>query len=42
MGKITRNEWRDHHGLTEEEMQQLEIILKMFNGTISAIHEKKK
>ena len=31
---MKRNEWRDHQGLTEEEMQRLEDILKRFNGKI--------
>lgn len=36
---MKRDEWRDHHGLTEEEMAYLEYILKSWDGKIVKIVE---
>lgn len=31
---MKRNEWRDHYGLTEDEMLRLEDLIKRFDGKI--------
>lgn len=36
---MDRLTWQKHHGLTDEEMQKLEHILKLFDGKIVKITE---
>lgn len=36
----TRNEWRDHYGLLEDEMEYVEAVLKTFDGKITAVNDK--
>jgi hypothetical protein len=38
---MTKKEWQQHNGFTDQEMDQIAACLKIFNGTIISIKEIK-
>ena len=39
--KMNKKEWQLHNGFTDEEMNKIETLLKLFNGKITKILDKK-
>jgi len=38
---MTKREWQLHNGFTDEDMNKIETLLKLFNGKITKILDKK-
>lgn len=39
---MTKEEWRVFHGFDEEEMERIDLLVKLTGGTITAIFERAK
>lgn len=37
MGRVTKKEWQEYYGCTDDEMKTLEYIIATFNGKITKV-----